>query len=400
MKKETKALIGIFALTLLAMSSLGITPSLGLIMVEFPDASASMVQQLTGIPNLMGIVGAVVFSALANKVPRKCIALAAPTLIAIGGLLPVLVPGGLGFLLVCSGILGLGVGMVTNTSNLLITDLIPAEKQEAAMARNVIFVNVGSIFMTVVGGMLSAGGWRNNYLIYLVAVPVLILVFLCVPWYNVDVKQDEAPKSTEKAQTPLKNIGAAAVLSGVAILCYNAVYSTFPNNVALILTSTGLGDSTTAGLVTAVGTVGGIIAGLTLDHIVTYIKRVSLAVGLCVMGVAMIVLGVATNMPLVLIASFFIGFTLAIGFAQCPFIISIGTSPNLVPAAMGIYSAASSLGGFLSPLLMNALSGIFAGGSATGCVIIAGIVAIVAGCIMALSGVQGRIIDRAAAQSE
>lgn len=398
MKTETKAKIGIFALTLLAMSSLGITPSIGLIMAEFPDAGAGMVQQLTGIPNLMGIVGAVVFSALANKVPRKFIALAAPALIAIGGLLPVVVPGGLPFLLVCSGILGLGVGMVTNTSNLLITDLIPADKQEAMMAQNVIFVNVGSIIMTVGGGMLSAGGWRNNYLVYLVAVPVLLLILLCIPMYRPNLEQKDAPASTDAA--PRSSIGVAAVLAGIAILLYNGVYSTFPNNISLILTSTGIGDSTLAGMVTAAGTVGGIIAGITLGHVVKYFQRASLAVGLGVMGIAMVVLGFAGSLPVVIVAALFIGFALSIGFAQCPFVIAIGTSPNLVPLAMGIFSAASSMGGFLSPVVMNALSGAFMGGSPAGCCVIAGAIALVAGIVMAISGVQGRILDRAFKHAE
>lgn len=398
MKTETKAKVGIFSLTLLAMSSLGITPSIGLIMAEFPDAGAGMVQQLTGIPNLMGIVGAVVFSALANRVPRKCIAVAAPALIAVGGLLPVIVPGGLPFLLVCSGILGLGVGMVTNTSNLLITDLIPAEEQESVMSQNVIFVNVGSIVMTVGGGMLSAGGWRNNYLIYLVAVPVLLLVLLCVPMYRPKGEQADAPASAGAA--PRSGLGGAAVLAAVAILVYNGVYSTFPNNISLILTSTGVGDSTMAGMVTAVGTVGGIVAGLVLGRIVRYFQRFSLSVGLGIMGAAMLAMGLATSLPVIMVASLLIGFALSFGFAQCPFVISVGTSPNLVPLAMGIYSAASSLGGFLSPVVMNALSGALMGGSSTGCCVIAGVIALVAALVMALSGAQGRILDRAFKSAE
>lgn len=399
MKQETKARIGIYALTLLAMSSLGITPSIGLIMVEFPDAGATAVQQLTGIPNLMGIVSAVIFSAVATKVPRKVLAIAAPLFIAVGGLLPVVVSGGLPFLLVCSGILGLGVGLVTNTANTLITDLLPVDKQEAAMSQNVIFVNVGSIIMTMGGGMLSAGGWRNNYLVYLVAVPVLVLVLLCIPWQKVAAPEDAASQSPsaerEASASQRGGLGLAAVVAVAAILVYNGVYSTFPNNISLILTEGGLGDSSLAGMVTAFGTLGGIVAGITLGFLFKYIQRFSLALGLGAMGAAMIVLGFAQSLPIVLGAAFVIGYVLSIGFAQSPFVISIGTTPYLIPLAMGLYSAGSSLGGFVSPVVMNALSGAFMGGTATGCCVAAGAIALIACLVLLITGVQARVVDKA-----
>lgn len=391
MKESTKAKIGIFSLTLLAMSALGITPSIGLIMAEYPDAGAGMVQQLTGIPNLVAILGAVLFSVLANKVPRKAIAVAAPALIAAGGLLPAFVDGGLPFLLACSGVLGLGVGMVTNTANLLITDLVPAEEREATMAQNVVFVNVGSIVMTVGGGMLSAGGWQNNYLIYLVALPILVLILLCVPSYRPETGS-EGPAAAPGA--PKASLGAVAIVCGLTILSYNFAYSAFPNNAALILAANKIGDSSMAGLVIAAGTLGGIVFGLVLGKVVKYFQRFSLAVGLGLMGISFIALAYATSLPVVVAASFLIGGALSIGFAQCPFIISIGTAPMLIPAAMGVFSALSSVGGFLSPIAINAAAPVAGGGPGASC-LVAGVFAVAVCVILVVSGFQGRVLDRA-----
>lgn len=401
MLKETKSKVGIFALTTLAMGSLGITPSIGLIMQEFPSSSAAEVQQLTGIPNFMGIVGALIFSLLANRIPRKFIAILAPALIIIGGLIPAVVPGtSLPFLLVCSGILGLGVGMVTNTSNTLITDLIPKEKQEGVMAQNVIFVNLGSIFMTVVGGILAtSGGWRRNYLVYLIAVPLLLLIIFCIPLYRT-----QKPETSGQGQGSAKGaqnggakpkLGLATVLAGVGILTYNFVYSAFPNNIALILAGRGIGDPAMAGTIMAVGTVGGIIAGITLGRILRYFQRFSLTAGLIAMGLASFALSAAHNLPVLFITAFVFGFALSIGFAQCPFLISIGETPQLIPVAMAIFSAASSIGGFLSPILTNGISGLFFNGTTGGACISAGIIACVVGIVFAVLRLQARILDRA-----
>ena len=396
MNQVTKAKIGIFALTLLAMSTLGITPSIGLIMADL-GAGAAEVQQLTGIPNLMGIVSALVFSAVATKVPRKVMAVAAPALIAVGGLLPVLVSGGMPLLLVCAGILGLGVGLVTNTANLLITDLIPAGQQESMMAKNVIFVNLGSIVMTVGGGILSAGGWRNNYLVYLVAVPVLLLILMCIPLKAGEGQAaPEAPAADQSAQTgPKPGVGSVAIIASACILAYQFVYCAFPNNVSLILTETGIGDSTMAGMVTAAGTFAGIICGATLNLLLKKIQKFSLAFGLAVMAVGMVVMGVAASLPVVIVAAVLVGFSLSIGFAQCPFIIAIGTNPAAIPTAMGLFSAGASIGGFVSPTILNALSGAFMGGSAQGCCIIAGVIAAVAAVVLLATRFQAGVIDRA-----
>ncbi|WP_321973846.1 MFS transporter [Paratractidigestivibacter sp.] len=392
MNQVTKAKIGIFALTLLAMSTFGITPSIGLIMADL-GAGASEVQQLTGIPNLMGIVSALIFSAVATKVPRKVMAIAAPVLIAVGGLLPVFVSGGMPLLLVCAGILGLGVGLVTNTANLLITDLIPADQQESMMAKNVIFVNFGCIVMTVGGGILSAGGWRNNYLIYLIAVPVLLLILMCIPWKTGEGQS--APAAAAAQAGPKPGVGTVAIVASACILAYQFVYCALPNNVSIILTETGIGDSTMAGMVTAAGTLAGIVCGATLNLLLKKIQKFSLAFGLIFMTLGMVIMGFASSLPMVIVAAVLVGFSLSIGFAQCPFIIAIGTNPAAIPTAMGLFSAGASIGGFVSPTILNMLSGAFMGGSAQGCCVIAGVIAAIAAAALLATRFQAGVIDRA-----
>lgn len=399
MKNETKTKVGIFALTMLAMSTLGITPSIGLIMEAFPEADATLVQQLTGIPNLMGILSAVVFGIAANKVPRKWIAVAAPALIAIGGLLPVVIDGGIYFLIVCSAILGAGVGLVTNTANLLITDLIDPERRQAVMAQNTIFVNGGSIFMTVVGGMLAAGGWKNNYLVYLIAIPVLILVLLCIPNYKADL--GEAPAGADRGQTAEKpSLGTTPIVIGIVMFLYMCVYSTFPNNAALVLVQGGFGDPTLTGMIIAAGTVSGIVAGFTLDKVLKPIQNISLAFGLGMLGVGMLILGFANSVPLCIVAAVLIGYGLSFGFAQSPFVIAVSTAPVLISTAMAIFSAGASIGGFASPILTNMLSGMLMGGTAQGCCIVAAVISFIGCAALLLSGFQAKVLRRAFAPKE
>ena len=401
MKQTTKAKIGIYSLALLSMVALGITPSIDLIATDL-GVDATTVQQLTAIPNLTSLISAFVFSAFANRVPRKYMAILAPVLILIGGLLPVFVDGGFTLLLVCSALIGFGAGFINNTCNTLITDLLPPEEQGKAMSQNVIFVNLGSIVMTVGGGILASGGWRQNYLIYLIALPILILVCMFIPLQKVDssakAESEPAPAAEEapKQSTGLKGLGVAAVCFCV-ILCYNFCFSAFANNTALLLGNWMDVDqiSSWTGIIVAVGTIGGVVAGATLDTVLKPFKRSMLAVGSIIMGVGLFLLAIANNLVLTMIAAFLIGYALSIGFAQCPFVISIGTNPAYLANAMGLFSAGSGLGGSISPTVLNWLSSIFFGGSATGCCYIAAIICAVLAVVLLVTRFQSKIMDKA-----
>ena len=394
MSKDTKAKIGIFSLTLLAMAALGITPSIALIMEAFPESSATEVQQLTAIPNLMAILTALAFSMVANKIPRKVIALAGPIFVAVGGLLPYFFGGSLGFLLVCSGIVGLGVGCVTNITQVLITELISPEKRQEAMAQNVIFVNIGAIIMTMGGGMLAAGGWRNNYLVYAVAIPVLILVLIFIPFYKPAVLEETAA-GTDAGPKP--SLGVKPFLVAGCILVTNLVYSAFANNASILIIGNGIGDSSAVGVVNSVATIGGMIAGVILGKILTVpaIGRRSLALGLILMGCGMVVMAIAPSVILMCIAAFFIGFALSVGFAQTPFVISLTVAPMLIPTAISMYSMGSSIGGTISPTLVNGIAGVVLSGSGADCCFVAAAIALVVALVLLVTDFQGKIIDSA-----
>ena len=394
MSKDTKAKIGIFSLTLLAMASLGITPSIALIMEAFPESSASDVQQLTAIPNLMAIIMALAFSVIANKIPRKVIALAGPIFVAIGGLLPYFMGNSLLFLLVCSGIVGLGVGCITNITQVLITELISPEKRQAAMAQNVIFVNVGAIIMTMGGGMLAANGWKNNYLVYAVAIPVLILTIIFIPFYKPAI-MDEA--DANKAAGPKPSLGVKPFLVASCILVTNLVYSAFANNASILIIAGGIGDSSAVGLVNSVATIGGMVAGAILGKILTIpaIGRRSLALGLVLMGCGMVVLASTVNVTVMCVAAFFIGFALSVGFAQTPFVISLTVAPMLIPTAISMYAMGSSIGGTISPTLINGIAGAFLSGSGADCCYVGAAIAFIAAALLLVTNFQGKIIDAA-----
>ena len=224
MKSYAKIKAGIFSLTLLSMAALGITPSLSLIMADFPEAGASAVQMLASLPSLMALISAVVVAPIANRTSKKALSLAGVALVAAGGLLPYFIPAGLDFMLVCAAILGIGVGLITNLTQLLFTEFLPPQERQAAMAQNTAFVSIGAIFMTTVGGQLAMGGWRNNYLVYLSALAIFFLALVLIP--------NDRPKDAAQAapgEGPAKDqMAKASYVVLVLGVLFQIAYNAFP----------------------------------------------------------------------------------------------------------------------------------------------------------------------------
>jgi len=398
MAKTTKVKAGIFSLTLLSMASLGITPSLSAIAQSFPDAGATTVQMLTSIPSLIGIVAALVIGKIANVTPKKSIAIVGVVLVAVGGLLPYFFSSNLAFMLVCSGILGLGVGAITNVTQLLFTEFLPPEERQAAMGLNTAFVSLGAMFMTMVGGFLAAGGWRNNYLVYLLAIVVLVLSLALIP--N-DRDMVEAAKQ-DMSDAPKGKISPSTIVVAVLGILFLALYNSLMNNMAMVAITSGLATpetvSTVAGLAGTLATLGGLACGLVLGKLLPHFMKQSFLVAFGLVGVGLILVSLATSLPVYYVACFLVGATLSIFMSQAPFVLSVSNPPYMIAASIAVYSIGTCIGGFLSPIVLNAISGAVLDGTPAATLRVAGVIALVTAAILTATGFQKKVLDEAFAK--
>lgn len=398
MKETTRAKAGIFSLTLISMASLGITPSLSAIAEAFPEGGATATQMLTAIPSLVGIAAAIIVGKIANTTPKKSIGLFGAVCIAVGGLLPYFFNSSLTFMLVCSGILGFGVGTITNVTQLLFTEFLPPEERQGAMALNTAFVSVGAMFMTTVGGILAASGWRNNYLVYLLAVVVIFAAAILIP--NDRDKVQEVQE--EKRDAPKAHLQASSLVVGLLGVAFLALYNSLMNNMAMCAISSGIATgetvSTVAGMAGTIANLAGLLCGLVLGKLLPHFQKQSFLVAFGLAGVGLILMGVSSNLALYYAAAFIVGATLSIFMSQAPFVLSVSNPPYLMAASMAIYSAGTSIGGFISPLVLNALSAVFAGGSPAGTLVIAGVIALAIAVVLGVTRFQRKVLDKAFAQ--
>lgn len=235
-KQEIKIKVGIFSLSMLSMATLVMSPVIALVVKAFQNEGLSKVQMILSVGNLTGIVAAFLVGKLALSIPKRTIALTGALLTCIFGLIPYLFHTSLLFLIICSGLIGVSVGLITNVIPGLIADYFAADQRQDAMGKQVAFVSIGTMIIMYVSGVLGVTAWYVSYLTYALAGIVFVIVFVCLP------KTNKVEETGEQEQHTLTEVVDRYVIS-VALFgfCFMIINNAFNNNLSLFVQQQKLG---------------------------------------------------------------------------------------------------------------------------------------------------------------
>ena len=79
-------------------------------------------------------------------------------------------------------------------------------------------------------------------------------------------------------------------------------------------------------------------------------------------------------------------------YAQAPFLVTVLEKPHLIPLGIAAMTTANALGGFASPVLINAVNSLF-GSKASGAMFIGAAVALAAAAALAASRYQKHCLE-------
>ena len=179
------------------------------------------------------------------------------------------------------------------------------------------------------------------------------------------------------------------IIAGFFFLIANNAYS---NNLALLVEQNGLGDSGTAGLATTIGQLGGLITGLLIGRIAKFVANHLLMIGFIIEGVALLAIGLATSLPVLIIGCFLAGAGLSVYYAQAPFLVTVLEKPYLIPLGIATMTTANALGGFASPVLVNAINTLM-GSTASGAMFIGAAVALAIAIVLGVTNYQKHCLE-------
>lgn len=384
MKLKTK--IGIYTLAMLSMASLVVSPVIGGMVKAFPKEDISQVQMVLSVGTLTGLVAAFIVARLAMSVPKKTIAIIGTLVIGIAGLIPYFIHSSLLLLIICSAFIGVGVGFISNTLPGLIAENFDVEERQGVLGKQVAFVSIGTMILLFLAGQFGANHWFSAYLTYALSFIVGIIAFICLP--NTPVASEESGNNHSFKEVLNGKLFFIVCLGFVFMVVNNA----YNNNIALLIQENNLGGSDVAGLVSMLGQLGGLIAGLLIGFLAKIARKQMLTLAFLVEGLSLVLLSFSTTIPLVIIGSFFAGVGLSLFFSQAPFLITILVSPILIPMGMALLSTFNSIGGFLSPAIVNHFNALVFSGNASGAMLAGGIVSLAAAAVTFVTKYQEKAL--------
>lgn len=349
-KKIIAAGILVMSMTMACNSALA--PILAEVGKYFPDSSDAAIQIVLTIINLITLPMMIIEPVFEKFITKRDIAIIGTALMLVGALVPQVLNTELWMLYIASGIIGIGLSFVVVTSSSLISDYFSGIEKSRIMGFQSIFVSIGGTIIAKGSGLLTAmGGWKTGYLVFLITVPIILIILFTVPRGEVVV--------AEKTEGESGGISGSMIYFGFLCLVTGIFVATFNTNIAMYIDAKHIGDANTAGTVSGIMQVVGIVGGLLLGTVVKTFKRFTIGGSILVMAAGTACVALSTNFVVICLGALLVG----IGFAiRNPGAVTFGA--NMVPAAqaslaIAIISATYNVGNFLSAFIINPLANMF-----------------------------------------
>lgn len=351
--KRTLCLAALMLTNLAVMNDLVVIPVISNLYGEFAD-HMGLVNYIVSGPALIIVLTSLVASFLCKKLDKKVVLIIGGIFFTVGSILGVMVidPYYMAFMRTLVGI-GAGIEQVVAVS--MIADVYEDENERAKATGyyNATMSFVGIAYSYLAGVLANSGVWKNAFMCYWAAIPMLIFLFLFVP----SVKPDKnVQESGEKKKEPLGfrfwaleiSWFIANLLFGATVLYYVAVY----------VAENLLGDVAFTGMATSVKQIVGFILCLFFGGIYKVLKRNTITVSYFIAAATLVFMVVSpSKFSAVVIATIcgccykvVFSYMYAHGFSLVP--------TSRIDDSVGITTAVYGIGTFCSTYFATWLMGV------------------------------------------
>ena len=357
MKNQSSALLkaAIITMSFVQMASNGIAPILEEIGKAFPEASATSIQFLMTFPSIFVVVFSLLASIMADKLPKKVLAMTGLCLVSIAGLGACFVHSSISVLLLWAAMIGIGAGMVAPIAPSLVTEKFVGGEQQMMLGIQNSSANIGSMLMMMLGGILGAMGWQYGYLVYLVAVPGILFTLIGMPGGNTNVsagsKNTDTQAGASKAPLQIK------VKTEMAIaFVFLMLFSYAPANLAMIISEKGIGGPALAGTMSTLYLLSGTVVGILYGLIAPVLKEKTIAAGALALAIGALMISFAPNTIVLALGCLVGGTSISLVMPGC-----MGQAvkmPGKETLATALIMSSGNIGVFLAPLMTSATAAI------------------------------------------
>jgi MFS family permease len=333
----------LLSISMLLTSYNAIAGAMPALIKQFPEQSRTNVELLTTAPTCAMIVMIIVSGLLAKSVSDRTLVVTGISIATVFGIIPFFLTNNFWLIMASRIGLGIGLGLINSLAVSLIGKYFSGEERATLMGFRSAFVALGQATLTLIAGFLLNFGWHGPFLLYILAIPVLILFVVFVPKEPLERTSDAVSDPGDKQRVN------APVLAITAFLFFTVtMYSGVTVRLSSVITASGFGTMQQASTLLSVMVFCGMLMGFVFGKVHRLLKRQTLTLGVVFLTAACFLIYFAPNFPVLCVGALLAGLAYPTMIAYCfnkinevcpPHSLNLCTSVVLVGCNLSIFTA-------------------------------------------------------------
>ena len=345
MKLNSFAKFSLLSISILLMSHLAISPVIpnlyNFYHTNNPNIGLASIESLATIPAMMITIFVLLSNGVIKLIGKKNTVLLGLLLIFIFGIVPAFTTN-FKVVLISRLLLGAGIGLFNSLSISMISDFFNEEHRGTMIGLRTAFLNIGKALTTFISGYLLIYGIQYTFLVYALALPILIIFLLFVPnSENVNNKKVSIKFHKETIVLTLLTFLVGISYMGATIKIPTLLaekYHYQPDVARNLLTILAL---------------SGILSGVIFGILVKRFKNLTLPIMLSFMTVGSVLFALTNNIIIFYIAAIFIGISFVGTMSFNFFYISNKLDNKFINFATSVILVGGNIGVILTPVVLT-----------------------------------------------
>lgn len=346
--------MSLLSLSLMLVSTFSTSTALPQMLATFhrQGYTTSQVDILFSIPSLMIMITLILTPWLHRILPERLTIIVGLLLIAFGGSLPAIVPH-YNMIVVSRLLLGIGIGLINTYAISIISENFKGKERSQMLGFRGSFEVLGNAFLTILVGFLVPISWSLAFIVYLLALPILLFYILFSPRQSKNNIMEQTPKSPEKLpKDTIFDIVRLSLLAGFVIL----VNSTNSLRIPIIIEQLHLGNSQQTSFILSGMMLMGIFSGMCFERLLSSLQRYLVSFSLLFFAIGELLIALSQHSVIILIGAMLSGFWYSIVVTSVFNTISEKVTPRLIGRSTTLILLFCNLGGASAATVLGVFS--------------------------------------------
>ncbi|WP_424555163.1 MFS transporter [Streptococcus agalactiae] len=343
--------LSLLSLSLILLSTFSTSPALPQMISYYRGKGlpSPQVELLFSIPSMAIIFILLITPWLSKKLSEKHMIIFGLLLTALGGGLPVVSQNYL-LVFVSRLLLGSGIGFINARAISVISEYYQGKERRKLLGLRGSFEVLGNAGLTALVGLLLTFGWSKSFMIYFLALPILVLYLVFAPKKVVKGTNDKIKTKGQKVpKADLTYIVALAILAGFVITINTGINLRIP----LLVVEFGLGTPAQASLVLSAMMLMGIIAGMTFGQLIAMFHKQLIPICLVLFSLTLLGVGLPSNLMVLTISAMASGFLYSLMVTAVFSLVADRVEYSLVGSATTLVLVFCNIGGASAAILLS-----------------------------------------------